>query len=225
MCRLQGGGIFRAQATKGPLFNSKESEEYRLIREALGRLLTLPAASRQDFLAVALPCSPRFIRLAYRWREAPLINRLGVIIFTVSQDGQADKWLAWNLMNFRTQQEAVVAQRELDNKVKDLLRRATPDFPPVKGKERPGYIDFAREGMQAMLRWHYGGTCDLAMAHLVRKWTGMGCTRELLLRIAKKCFDWIPREDRPVSPSPIQPGLASLNTGLPASTRRSSRLK
>jgi hypothetical protein len=206
MCRLQDGGVFRAQATKGPLFNSKESEEYRLIREALGRLLTLPDASRQDFLAVAVPRSPRFTRLAVRWREAPLIKRLGVLILTVGQDGQVDKWLTWSLKNFRTHQEATGAQEVLDNKVKDLLRRATPDFPPVKGKERTGYIDFARQGMRAILNWPAGGTRDLSMAQLVRKWTSEGCARELLLQIGQECLGWIPPGDRPVIPSSVQPG-------------------
>ena len=37
-----------------------------------------------------MPHSPRFARFAERWREAPLVKRLGILILTVGRDGQVD---------------------------------------------------------------------------------------------------------------------------------------
>jgi hypothetical protein len=39
VCRLQDGRVLRVEAKKGPLTTSKSSEEYPLIREALGQLV------------------------------------------------------------------------------------------------------------------------------------------------------------------------------------------
>lgn len=57
------------------------------MREALGQLLTLEAVPANAVLAVAVPHGERFVKLADRWRRAPLIARLGIHIVTVGVDG------------------------------------------------------------------------------------------------------------------------------------------
>ena len=75
------------EAKKGSLSPSKSSAEYKLMREALGQLLTLESVPANAVLAVAVPHGERFLKLAERWRRAPLIARLGLHIVTVGIDG------------------------------------------------------------------------------------------------------------------------------------------
>jgi hypothetical protein len=222
VCRLKDGRVLRVEAKKGPLTTSKSSDEYALIREALAQLLTLPVVRKHHVLAVAVPYSPKFEELARRWRDRPLIKRLGILIFTVGRDGDVDPLSAWSFENSIKHHENTATMSVLDGMVKDALSRAET---AVAGKDYPGYTDFLRQALRVMLRWSSGGTCDLAMTQLVGKWTGRGCAQELLLLIAQDYLGWVPPGNRPVSPSRVQPGPAPLNTGLPASTRRSSKLR
>lgn len=75
------------EAKKGSLSPSKSSAEYKLMREALGQLLTLEEVPANAVLAVAVPHGERFVRLADRWRRTPLVARLGIHIVTVGVDG------------------------------------------------------------------------------------------------------------------------------------------
>jgi hypothetical protein len=84
---LRSGGTFRSECKKGPLVRSKNSQEYPLLHEALGQLLTVREVGDKDILAVAVPHSERFQKLAAEWRRAPLVKRLGIRILTVSQEG------------------------------------------------------------------------------------------------------------------------------------------
>jgi hypothetical protein len=202
VCQLQDGRVFRAEAKKGPLTTSKNSEEYTLIREALGQLLTLESASDKDLLAVAVPCSPRFTKLAERWREAPLIKKLGIHILVVGRDDKVDGLSARSLEEFRKHQEATAVREILDSMVRRELSSVTPRFPAVTPTEYPGYMNFAREGMRKSLQWPHGYQLDSSMARVVQRWAATGCNKELLLRIAKTCFEWVPPEDRPISRSP-----------------------
>ena len=77
----------RAECKKGPLTRSASSQEYPLLREALGQLITIGEVSEKDILAVAVPYSAKFNELAERWRKAPLISRFGISILTVDQSG------------------------------------------------------------------------------------------------------------------------------------------
>jgi hypothetical protein len=153
--------------------------------------------SKQDLLAVAVPHSPRFAKLARRWREAPLIKRLGIHILTVGRDGDVDGLSARSLESFRRHQEAVVVQEALDSIVKREFCAATP-APNVM--DYPAYVNFARAGRPIIEKWHAGCQLDSSMAILVEDWTSKGCTRELLLRIAQACFDWTPSGGRPATP-------------------------
>jgi len=84
---LRAGGILRVECKKGPLLRSNNSQEYPLLREALGQLLTIDEVQPTDVLAVAVPHSAKFVELAARWRRAPLIRRFGIRILTVDQTG------------------------------------------------------------------------------------------------------------------------------------------
>ena len=87
VAQLPSGRLLRAECKKSRLSQSPSSAEYPLIREALGQLLTIDEVSENDVLGVAVPSSPRFERLAERWRAAPLIARFGICIATVDGKG------------------------------------------------------------------------------------------------------------------------------------------
>lgn len=84
---LAGHRPLIVEAKKGSLSPSKSSAEYKLMREALGQLLTLDEVPANAVLAVAVPHGERFVKLADRWRQAPLIVRTGIRILTVDPDG------------------------------------------------------------------------------------------------------------------------------------------
>lgn len=86
------GVPFVAEAKKGPLKRSVSSQEYPLLREALGQLLTIEDVPANAVLAVAVPHSARFAELASRWRVAPLVKRVGIRILTVAPDGAVCGW-------------------------------------------------------------------------------------------------------------------------------------
>lgn len=83
---LTSGQRLRVESKKGPLKRSKSSQEYPLIREAIGQLMTVEHAGAQDLLAVAVPHSDKFNALAKEWRERPLLKKLGIRILTVGRD-------------------------------------------------------------------------------------------------------------------------------------------
>lgn len=86
------------ESKKGKLKKCSSSSEYKLLREALGQILTIIPKSENKWvlddaiLAVAVPDGERFIDLAERWREAPLVKRAGIRILTVSPDGKVSGW-------------------------------------------------------------------------------------------------------------------------------------
>lgn len=84
---LAGQRPLIVEAKKGSLSPSKSSAEYKLMREALGQLLTLEVVPANAVLAVVVPHGERFVKLADRWRRAPLVARLGIHIVTVGVDG------------------------------------------------------------------------------------------------------------------------------------------
>lgn len=49
--------------------------------------MTIESADENTLLAVAVPKSNKFDELADRWREAPLIKKVGIKILTVARDG------------------------------------------------------------------------------------------------------------------------------------------
>jgi hypothetical protein len=89
---LSSGEPLVVEAKKGTLANCKSSSEYPLLREALGQLLTLESVPANAVLAVAVPHGERFVRLAERWRNAPLVKRSGIRLLTVAQTGEVMGW-------------------------------------------------------------------------------------------------------------------------------------
>lgn len=85
---LINGRTLRVECKKGLLVRSKSSQEYPLLREALGQLLTMDSVGERDLLAVAVPSSVKFEELARRWRQADLIRRFGICLLTVNRDGE-----------------------------------------------------------------------------------------------------------------------------------------
>lgn len=83
---LKSGRKLRVESKKGPLIRSKSSQEYPLIREAIGQLLTIEIADPNDLLAVAVPYSEKFADLANQWRNRPLMKNAGIHIITVGRD-------------------------------------------------------------------------------------------------------------------------------------------
>lgn len=90
VARLRTGHNLRVESKKGPLARSKSSQEYPLLREAIGQLITIAHVEPHDVLAVAVPKSPKFDELVRRWRHAPLIRQFGIRLLTVSRDGDVD---------------------------------------------------------------------------------------------------------------------------------------
>ena len=89
---LASGEPLVVEAKKGTITNCKSSSEYPLLREAIGQLLTLEAVPENAVLAVAVPHGERFVKLAARWREAPLVKRSGIRLLTVAQTGEVTGW-------------------------------------------------------------------------------------------------------------------------------------
>ena len=87
---LTDGSTLLVEAKKGTLARSKSSQEYPLMREAIGQLMTLSEIPERALLAIAVPHSEKFAELASRWRKAPLIVRAGIRILTVDVDGNVD---------------------------------------------------------------------------------------------------------------------------------------
>jgi len=83
---LQSGQKLRVESKKGPLNCSKSSQEYPLIREAIGQLVTIEYAVPSDLLAVAVPKSEKFDALAEQWRNRPLMKSTGIHIITVGRN-------------------------------------------------------------------------------------------------------------------------------------------
>ena len=92
VANLVDGPTFFAESKGGPLERSKSSDEYPILREAIGQLLTLKSVSHNPALAVAVPHSTKFAALAERWRTAPLIVRSGIRILTIAPNGEVSGW-------------------------------------------------------------------------------------------------------------------------------------
>lgn len=89
---LATGEPLVVEAKKGTICSCKSSSEYPLLREAMGQLLTLEIVPDNAVLAVAVPHGERFVKLAARWRESPLVKRSGIRLLTVAQTGEVCGW-------------------------------------------------------------------------------------------------------------------------------------
>jgi hypothetical protein len=82
-----GAKRVRAECKGGPLIKKPGSKEYPRLRGALGQVVTVEEVEPNDVLTVAVPHTPQFLKLADRWREAPLVRRVGIQILLVDRDG------------------------------------------------------------------------------------------------------------------------------------------
>jgi len=85
-----GNKRVRAECKGGPLISIPGSREYPKLRGALGQVVTVEEVEANDVLAVAVPHTPRFQRLADKWRVAPLVVRSGIQIVLVGRDGRVE---------------------------------------------------------------------------------------------------------------------------------------
>lgn len=80
----------RAECKGGPLVKKPGSPEYRILRSALGQVITVEQIAPDDLLVVAVPATLRFKKLANKWGNAPLIARSGIQIVLVGRDGAVE---------------------------------------------------------------------------------------------------------------------------------------
>jgi hypothetical protein len=90
--KLRSGHIFIAESKKGTIVRARSSSEYKLLREAIGQILTIESVPNKPFLAIAVPAGERFMELAARWRNAPLVRRVGIHFLTVSPNSDVQGW-------------------------------------------------------------------------------------------------------------------------------------
>jgi hypothetical protein len=88
VAELVTGQTLRAECKKGSVVRSERSQEYPALREALGQLLTVEEVGDRDLFAVAVPHSSKTVALCGRWRQAPLVQRSGICLLTVSRDDE-----------------------------------------------------------------------------------------------------------------------------------------
>lgn len=84
---LKIGKTLRVESKKGPLVKSKSSQEYPLLREAIGQLMTIEEYNNNEILAIAVPYSVKFNELTSRWVNAPLIRKLGINFLLIKRSG------------------------------------------------------------------------------------------------------------------------------------------
>lgn len=75
------------ESKKGDLEKSKSSSEYKLIREALGQLITIESDIEDSVLAVSVPYSKKTEELAIRWSKAPFISKNNIGFLLVDRSG------------------------------------------------------------------------------------------------------------------------------------------
>ncbi len=85
VAQIKNGRTLRVESKKGSLSRSKSSQEYPLIREAIGQLMTIENVKANDVLAVAVPHSEKFAGLAAQWRVRPLMKKAGIHIATIDR--------------------------------------------------------------------------------------------------------------------------------------------
>ena len=75
-----------AECQKGPLVRKPGSPEYSLLTTALGQAVLFQVAA-EDIVAVAVPDTPVFRKLAGIWQGRPLVRRAGIRIALVGRAG------------------------------------------------------------------------------------------------------------------------------------------
>ncbi len=85
---LLGSKKLHVECKKSPGIKDRSNREYKLLREAIGQLIVIPQLPSNLILAAAVPDSEKYCELAQRWRNAPLIKRVGIQFLTVSRNNE-----------------------------------------------------------------------------------------------------------------------------------------
>lgn len=83
---LSDGKKLYVESKKGK--ENKSGQEYPLMREAIGQLMTSGVLTDDVIPAVAVPYSEKSYELAKRWREYPQIKQVGIMFLLVKDDGE-----------------------------------------------------------------------------------------------------------------------------------------
>ncbi|MBL4937794.1 hypothetical protein JK636_18980 [Clostridium sp. YIM B02515] len=84
--RMKDGTEIYVESKKGTLKN-KNSQEYSLMREAIGQLITSKEMNENIIPMVAVPFSPKSYELACKWSEYTQIKLLRINFMLVHEDG------------------------------------------------------------------------------------------------------------------------------------------
>lgn len=83
--KLVDGGIVYAECKKGK--NDKRGQEYPLMREAIGQLMTGCDFTDGVIPMVAVPCTDKSKELAERWSKLTQIKNLGIKFALICEEG------------------------------------------------------------------------------------------------------------------------------------------
>jgi hypothetical protein len=84
---LTNGRRLVCEVSGGPIEPTRSPTETKLLRSAIGKLLTKPGVVPDDLLVVAVPRSARFRDLAVQWLKAPRLEPTGIRIVVVDRAG------------------------------------------------------------------------------------------------------------------------------------------
>jgi hypothetical protein len=74
------------ECKKGSYSNSKTSQEYKLMREAIGQIATVENYDSKTLYAIAVPKSPRTVKLAEEWLKREGIKKLELKILLIDDN-------------------------------------------------------------------------------------------------------------------------------------------
>ena len=90
---LEEGKELLIEAKKGK--TNKSGQEYVLMREAIGQLMTSDKWTKSTIPVVAVPYSEKSYELAERWSKVAQIRRIGIGFMLVREDGVIE-WVGYN---------------------------------------------------------------------------------------------------------------------------------
>ena len=86
-----GNRRYVAECKKGPLQRRRGNPEYKLLREAIGQLMTTADVKKNDLLVAVVPKSQKFLDLITTWKKLSAIKRAKINFACVSKQGE----VAW----------------------------------------------------------------------------------------------------------------------------------
>lgn len=85
--QLKEGRTLYIESKKGASQPTTNGQEYRLMHEAIGQLITRTEHHDEPILAIAIPYNAKTNELAVRWIECPQIKAIGIKFLLVHEDG------------------------------------------------------------------------------------------------------------------------------------------